>query len=278
MKKAAVFYNSNNKENIKILNNLEKILNKRKIELIKICVLNKCFNNIKADFAISIGGDGTVLYASHYLVKNDIPLIAIKGGGLGFLGSIDSDEAEKFIVDYLNNNYKIINRTLLEVKIRDKTFIALNDCVIKSMDLRTFYTKIYFSNEYISTYFSDGIIISTPTGSTAYNLSAGGPIAHPHSRIILLTPISPHTLTHRPVVLPDTAVLNIKAIEKTNPTNPNIIVAIDGQQSVNLKTDEVKIFTHSKSFKTIVAKNYSYFEVLRKKLSWGERDEVSVKV
>jgi NAD+ kinase len=225
------------------------------------------------DFAVSIGGDGTVLYASRYLAERDIPLIAIKAGGLGFLSSVEVNELENFIKNYLDNNYKIINRTLLNVKINDSHFIALNDCVIKSKDLRTFYTDIYFFNDRISTYFSDGVIISTPTGSTAYNLSAGGPIIHPHSNVIVITPISPHTLTHRPVVLPDKSYLRIKTHEKHLQKNKNIVISLDGQITLDMDDSELEVSIYEKNLRTIVSKNYSYFEVLKKKLSWGERDD-----
>ncbi|MBP7795664.1 MAG: NAD(+)/NADH kinase [Elusimicrobiales bacterium] len=273
MKKCLIFYNSQNSENLIILERVKRILEKSGIDVKELCISKDQCENIDVDFAVSIGGDGTVLYASHYLAYKDIPLIAIKAGGLGFLSSVEVNELENFINNYLGNNYKIINRTLLKIKIKDKEFVALNDCVIKSRDLRTFYTEIFFFNDRISTYFSDGIIISTPTGSTAYNLSAGGPIIHPHSAVMVITPISPHTLTHRPVVLPDKSYLKIKAYEKHSPKNTNIVVSLDGQITIDLADSELEISIYEKNLKTIVSKNYSYFEVLKKKLSWGERDD-----
>lgn len=272
MKKCVIFYNSNNNKNIEILKKITRVLKSKKISLETVCVIDKCPFEIKADFAVSIGGDGTVLYASHYLVEKGIPLISVKAGGLGFLSSIEVSEAEDFIKLYLKEEYKMINRSLLKINYKKKHFIALNDLVIKSKELRTFYTDIYYLNDYVSTYFSDGIIVSTPTGSTAYNLSSGGPIIHPHSKVMVVTPISPHTLTHRPVVLPDTSLIKIYAREKYE-NHGGIVLSIDGQENMEYDMSAVEISVYEKFLKTIVPKKYSYFEVLRKKLSWGERDD-----
>ncbi len=273
MKRCLIFYNSTKPRNIEILEKLKKFLKKNKINVESVCVLKKCKVNLNADFAVAIGGDGTVLYASHYVIEKDIPLISIKGGGLGFLSSVEEKDLDVFMQKYLEGEYKVLNRNMLKISFEDKMFLALNDCVIKSKDLRTFYVDVYYSAEYVSTYFSDGIIISTPTGSTAYNLSCWGPIIHPHSRCVVITPISPHTLTHRPVVLPDNSEISIIAREKENLKNENIVISIDGQKNFHIFNSKVKVNLAPKVLKTIVGSNYSYFEVLRKKLSWGERED-----
>jgi len=269
---AVIFYNSSNKENILMLKKIENLLKRKSIKIKKLCVLEKKTFDLVADFAISIGGDGTVLYAARSIVDKEIPLISVKCGGLGFLSSVESRDACRIIEDFLNENYKTVNRSLLNVKIDGNTYIALNDIVLKSNDHRTFYTDVYYFDEYISSYFSDGLIISTPTGSTAYNLSCGGPIVHTHSKVILITPISPHTLTHRPVVLPDGAQIKVKAHAKHR-DGKSIIVSIDGQQNFPYRGKVLNVSIHDKFLKSIVPKDYSYFEVLRKKLSWGERDD-----
>lgn len=268
--RCSVFYNSSNPQNLSILKNVEKVLKSNSIDFEKICVLKKCRSKLESDFAISIGGDGTVLWASHYLVDRDIPLIAVKAGGLGFLSSVEIKNLNSFIENYLKGKYRVINRTVLKITSNKRHFIALNDCVVKSSDLRMFYCDVFYSEEFISSYFSDGIIISTPTGSTAYNLSAMGPIVHPHSRVILLTPISSHTLTHRSLVLPETANLRINVRTKNLSKINKIYVSIDGQKNF-LFDGELSICLYEKNLKTIVSENYSYFDILRKKLSWGER-------
>lgn len=273
MKKAIVFYNSKDINNLNILKKVNKVLDDRKISYKNISVfkgLKSKKNNF--DFAISIGGDGTVLHASHYLVDMGIALIAIKSGSLGFLGSIEFLYFENFINDFLMGNYEVIERSMLELIIKNKTYRALNDVVIKSIDMRTFYTSVYLNDEFISTYFSDGVIISTPTGSTAYNLSVGGPIVHPSTSSIILTPISPHTLTHRPVVVMDSSTIKIKAYEKKRKSISNIVVVVDGQIILGMSEDFIKIRVFDKKFKMIVPEKYSYFDVLRKKLRWGERE------
>jgi len=270
--KAIIFYNPFKKDNVLTLKKVECLLSKRRIKISKISVYMKKKANIFGDFAIAIGGDGTVLYAARSIVDKNIPLISIKCGGLGFLSSIEEKDATKMIKDFLNENYKTINRFLLKIVIGKKEYFALNDLVIKSNDLRTFYTDVYYFDEYISTYFSDGVIISTPTGSTAYNLSCGGPIVHTHARVIIVTPISPHTLTHRPVILPENGIIKIKARLKHG-NEKSIVISIDGQENLKYNDEIIEVSIFNKILKNIVPKNYSYFEVLRKKLSWGERDD-----
>lgn len=271
-KRCIVFCNFENKDNVEILNNVKNVIADYGIELKTLCVVGDVSEEIEADFALSIGGDGTVLYASHYLVDKAIPLISIKAGGLGFLSTIKPDNIRDFISDYLRGNYKIVDRSVLKIRFNAKTFIALNDLVIKSKTLRTFYIDVYYYDEYISSYFSDGIIISTPTGSTAYNLSSGGPIIHPDAKVIAITPISPHTLTHRPVILPSTSLIKIMARER-HQKKSQIVLSIDGQKNFDYDMSVIEVGIYEKNFKTIVPLNYSYFEVLRKKLSWGERSD-----
>jgi NAD+ kinase len=270
--KAIIFYNPSNKNNILMVEKIEKFLTKKAIGVLKISVGEKKLCNISGDFSIAVGGDGTVLYAARSIVDKEIPLISIKCGGLGFLSSVEEKNAYQMIEDFLCENYKTVNRTLLKLVIGNKKFIALNDIVIKSNDFRTFYTDVYYFDEYISSYFSDGVIFSTPTGSTAYSLSCGGPIVHTHSKVIIITPISPHTLTHRPVILPDTTIIKVKARPKHG-SEKSIILSIDGQENIKYPGDFLEISVYDKFLKSIVLKNYSYFELLRKKLSWGERND-----
>lgn len=271
--RCCIFYNPSNENNIDVFRKTHKILKNKSVEIKSVCVNQDRIEDISSDFAISIGGDGTVLWASHHLVDREIPLIAVKAGGLGFLSSVEVEELENFIEDYLNGRFKIIKRTLLKVEKAKDKYLALNDCVIKSSDFRMFYCDVFYFDEFISSYFSDGIIVSTPTGSTAYNLSSFGPIVHPSSRVILLTPISSHTLTHRSLVLPDNSVLNIRVRTKGSVKSNDIFLSIDGQKNIPFESD-IKISLHKRTLKMIVPFSYSYFDILRKKLSWGERINV----
>lgn len=268
--KCIVFYNSKNEENLKILEKLSRLLENNSISVKKICVLEKCSNIEKADFAISVGGDGTVLWASHYIVDMDIPLMAVKSGGLGFLSSVEVAELEDFIKKYLDGKYTILERSMLKISYKDKVYKALNDCVVKSSGFRMFYADVYYSDEFISSYFSDGLIISTPTGSTAYNLSAFGSIVHPKAEVVIINPISSHTLTHRSLILPQKCKLRVFVRKKDLYKDENIFISFDGQINIPLE-DSIEISVYDKKLKHIVSQNYSYFDILRKKLSWGER-------
>lgn len=275
-KRSLIFYNPNSKKGKTLLDKIKKLLNEKGISFKIISVLENLNSKIpvNADFAICLGGDGTVLYASHVISDKDIPLMSINSGGLGFLSSVEMDEAESFLSDYLNGNYRILNRTLLDVSYRNKKYIALNDCVLKSMDIRSFYIDVYYNEEFLSSYFADGIIVSTPTGSTAYALSSGGPIIHIHSKVVSIVPISPHTLTHRPVVLPENAVIKLYPYSKDKIHKFNAKLSVDGQINLNIKEKEcVTLKISDRCIKMIVSKKYLYFDVLRKKLSWGERSD-----
>ncbi len=268
--KCLIFYNSKREENIKILERIIKLLKSHNISINTVCVLEKCREIEGADFAISIGGDGTVLWASHHIVDRDIPLIAVKAGGLGFLSSVEVCDIENFIEMYLKGKYKILLRSMLKISHNKDTFKALNDCVIKSDGFRMFYSDVFYSGEFISSYFSDGLIFSTPTGSTAYNLSAYGPIAHPDSEVIILTPISSHTLTHRSLVLSHNSSIRVCVRVRESSKKEKVFISVDGQMNILVEND-IEISIYEKKLKSIVGENYSYFDILRKKLSWGER-------
>ncbi|MGC8866908.1 MAG: NAD(+)/NADH kinase [Elusimicrobiales bacterium] len=267
--KCLVFYNSKSEENIRVLERVVRLLKLHSISVSTICVLEDSKGVPYADFAVSIGGDGTVLWASHHIVDMDIPLIAVKTGGLGFLSSVEVSDIEDFIEMYLNRRYKVVLRSMLKISYDGNIFKALNDCVIKSASSRMFYSDVFYSDELISSYFSDGLIFSTPTGSTAYNLSAFGPIVHPETNILILTPISSHTLTHRSLILPYNSLIRVY-VRQRDFRKENIFVSIDGQ--INFQIEKgIEISFYEKKLKSIVSENYSYFDILRKKLSWGER-------
>jgi NAD+ kinase len=272
--KAVIFYNSNSIKTKKLLVNVKTILKNKKIPFELVSVNNKEKPRNKNTFAVCIGGDGTVLYASHFIYNSNIPMIAINSGGLGFLSSVEMDEVSSIFKYYFSGKYKTISRSMLEVSFRNKKYTALNDCVIKTSSMRSFYLDVFHNEEFLSTYFADGIIISTPTGSTAYALSSGGPIVGLDSKVILVVPISPHTLTHRPVIIPENSIISLYPYPKDKNYPFSAKLSIDGQIDFDIKENEcVKIKIARKNIKTIVPENYSYFEVLRKKLSWGERSD-----
>ncbi|MBI4656509.1 MAG: NAD(+)/NADH kinase [Elusimicrobia bacterium] len=278
MKDIILFYNSKRKKTLAFAKRVERILKAKKIRIFKICVNESGESPVsRADAAVSIGGDGTVLYAARKIIDKDIPLLGINAGGLGFLSGMESIELDKNIRKFLDNKFSIAERKLFSIEVLRKTrrifgpAPALNDCVVRTLDARAFIIKADFSGEFLTKYFGDGVIVSTPTGSTAYNLAALGPIVSPELDVFLLSPICPHTLTHRPVVLSADGSIKLTVMEKSD-GDYRVSLCLDGQENFRLKSlDEIVITRHPKTLRMLVPENFSYFDVLRKKLMWGER-------
>ncbi len=231
----------------------------------------------KSDILISIGGDGTLISLSRKSYKYHKPLLGINAGNLGFLTDISPDEIESFIDKIFKNDYRIDNRMVLEVELLssmgNKKLSAFNDIVLSrptiegmiSIDAFASSQKAMMPKHHLNTYYGDGLIISTPTGSTAYNLSAGGPIVFPLTEALILTPICPHSLTERPIVLPADFEVEFSSDDET-------IVVIDGQDTYNLKFfDAIKINIAKQGIKMIHRTDRNYFEILKQKLRWGSK-------
>lgn len=227
------------------------------------------------DLIIVIGGDGSLLHAARNIAPFDIPVIGINRGTLGFLTDIKPNEIDIKINEILNGKYKEEKRFLLETFVHTddkKKFYgcALNEIVlISTYTARLFEFEIYIDNNFMCSERSNGIIIATPTGSTAYALSAGGPILHPHLDAIVLIPIFPHTLSNRPVVISGEHKITL-AFSKEIKSRPGI--HCDTQLLSNLnKGDLVHIHKMKQSLRLIHPDNYDYYETLRSKLGWGQR-------
>lgn len=224
-----------------------------------------------ADIAIAAGGDGTALYAARSIGNKKIPLISVNAGGLGFLSCVEPCDFEIFFRQVLDGKFEKIERFFLEIIGPFGKHIALNDCVIRSSQARAFNLDVKYQGDFLSSYFADGLIISTPTGSTAYSLAAMGPIIMPSANVLCLSPICPHTLTHRPMVLPAEGCLEV-LLPSTKDKRTKVTVSIDGQESFNMdKGDLIKIRKSNFSLTTLSPKDFSYFAILRQKLSWGQR-------
>ena len=222
------------------------------------------------DILISLGGDGTILRNARLLASSKTPILGINLGKLGFLAEVSLDELNECLDDILSNQYTIETRMMLESYgngMKTK-FTALNDIVVSKygasrvMDIET-----YVNKEYLATFTGDGIIISTPTGSTAYALANGGPIVTPRNPSITISPICPHTLTARPVIVPDDSVIMLKVLS----TVSGIQLTADGQQEKQLSSP-AKISVQKAPFEArlVKRKSTSYYKVLREKLHWGE--------
>ena len=219
------------------------------------------------DFLITIGGDGTLISTARRAYKFEIPILGINLGSLGFLTSVCPDTLENFLDEFKNRDlYYIDNRMMIESELNLKKSISFNDIVIRSKSIAHM-VKIdgFIDGKKFNSYFGDGLIISTPTGSTAYNLSSGGPIVYPLTKAFIITPISPHSLTQRPLVIPVEFELNF-----TSKTTQGAVVIIDGHDIYELNyEDNIKIKIASNRAKLIRPYKRDYFEILNDKLNWG---------
>ena len=220
----------------------------------------------KGDVLIALGGDGTLLEAVRLLGGRDIPILGVNAGALGFLTEVTLKELYPLLGDVLNGKFETEERVMLEVTLKTKKFFALNDVVItRGAFSRILRLKLYIEGELANVYLSDGLILATPTGSTAHSLSAGGPIVHPELRVIVLSPICPHTMTNRPLIIPGDKDIVIELDRE----KVEVSLTIDGQTWINLTPGQkVKVKMARDVVRLITNPEKSYFEVLRQKLHW----------
>ena len=221
----------------------------------------------KGDILIALGGDGTLLEAVRLLKGRDIPIIGVNAGGLGFLTEVTLEEFYPLLENVLKGKFETKERAMLEVSLGSaKKFFALNDVVItRGAFSRILRLKVYIENEFANAYLSDGLILATPTGSTAHSLSAGGPIVHPELKVIVLSPICPHTMTNRPLIIPGDKEVTIELDRE----KVEVSLTMDGQIWKSLaQGQKVKIKMAKNVVRLITNPKKSYFEVLRHKLNW----------
>ncbi len=222
-----------------------------------------------ADVLVSFGGDGTLLRTARY--SRGLPIAGVNIGGLGFLTVFRVDEVDKLLDHILNGDFKIEERMVLRAfrSSSAQEFIALNDISIRvTGSSRMIDIEVFTSGELLNRYRADGVIVATPTGSTAYNLAAGGPIVHPGMNAIIVTPICAHTLSVRPVILPSNIYLKITSSSKGE---ERILLSADGQDEVLLENGESIEITecHNRVKLIRLDDTPGFFEILRKKLGWG---------
>jgi len=231
---------------------------------------NEIKNN--ADLLIVLGGDGTLISSNRIISGANIPILGVNLGRLGFLTETKVEEALDTVKKVLSGNYKFDNRMKLISDIfydEEKVFSTevLNDIVINKGALaRIIDIEVHIDNQYVNTYRADGLIISTPTGSTAYTLAAGGPLVYPTLNSIILTPICPHSLTHRPIVIHDDSEIKIRILND----DEKVFITYDGQigRKMSLK-EEIIIYKSAQPVKLIVSQKRNYFALLKEKLGWG---------
>jgi NAD+ kinase len=222
------------------------------------------------DFLVSLGGDGTLLSLVRRSYGYNKPVLGINAGNLGFLADIRIDDVDNFLDRLLDGDYRIDERMMIEGYILKedgdkKSFFAFNDVVITRPIAKMAKINASIDGEWFNTYRGDGLIISTPTGSTAYNLAVGGPIMYPLTQAFIMSPISAHSLTQRPLVVPADF-----TIELNSPDN-RVIAMIDGQDDYQMQTGDILVIKGAKrGAKLLHRVERNYFGVLKEKLSWGE--------
>jgi len=272
------------KENIgSVIENIGSFLIKSKVEFFidkKLAsVTKKSFSkhltSIKEIFSkenlilLSLGGDGTFLQTARLVGNKNIPIVGVNLGNLGFLAEVRTNEINSFIKDILKNKFRVTERVILEAQVKNKKFFALNDVVVDKADsIRMVNLEAYYDKEKVFKLVSDGIIISTPTGSTGYSMSSGGPVISPLSSVFSLTPICPHSLNIRPIILPDSGTVTIKTLGSSK---TKIRVTADGQTYFTAKSPlEIKIKKADYTVKLVKRKDMTYFDTLKRKLLWNE--------
>lgn len=250
---------------------IQKLISRLQKKKIKVLV-----NEIskQTDLVIALGGDGIILKTARQVSGFNLPVLGVNLGGLGFLAGVNSSDLYPTLDLILQKRFKTVERMLLcaQVVRKGKTagkFLALNDVVVKNgVTARVIKLRLEVNNQYVATYVGDGLIISTPTGSTAYSLAASGPIVHPDLALIILSPICPHTLALRPLIISSKDTIKIRV----ETDHDEVILTMDGQENIPLKLgDLVQVRKAKERLKLIVPEKKSYYQVLRTKMKWGGR-------
>lgn len=226
----------------------------------------------EVDLVLVLGGDGTMIATARMVGESEVPVLGINFGGLGYLAEFRIEELDTALESILADNYRLDKRMMLDVELwrGDQSITrnrVLNDVVInKSALARIIEIEAYFNHQFVNSFRADGLIVSTPTGSTAYNLSAGGPVIFASMNAVVITPICPFTLSNRPIVVPDDAEIELRL--KT--VKEEVALTLDGQVGFDLQVeDRVVIRKSNTTFNLIQPANRNYFDVLRDKLRWG---------
>ncbi len=225
----------------------------------------------QVDLMLVLGGDGTMIATSRLIGDTEVPVLGINYGGLGYLAEFRIEELYTALESILSGDYRLDKRVMLSVELAGAEEATrnrvLNDVVInKSALARIIEIEAYLNGQFVNSFRADGLIVSTPTGSTAYNLSAGGPVIFPSMNAVVITPICPFTLSNRPIVVPDDAIIELRL--KTD--QEDVALTLDGQVGFPLKVDDRVIIRKGKTtFNLVQPMNRNYFDVLRDKLRWG---------
>ena len=235
-------------------------------------VVNESELAAQVDLMLVLGGDGTMIATSRMIGDAQVPVIGVNYGGLGYLAEFPLEELFPALESILAGQYQVQQRLMLTVELwRGEELVTrnrvLNDVVVnKSALARIIEIEAYLNEQFVNLFRADGLIVATPTGSTAYNLSAGGPIIYPSMNAVVITPICPFTLSNRPIVVPEDSMIEVRLVTEKE----EVALTLDGQVGVPLKAGDRAVIRKSKTaFNLVQPPNRNYFEVLRNKLKWG---------
>ena len=283
MKRVGIFAKRNHPDAAELAARVASWLQERQVEVFFEAALAKDLGQsgtpadeipAMVDMIIVLGGDGTLISVARSIGALNTPILGVNLGSLGFLTEITRQELFKVLNEVLEGNYTVSDRLMLEAVVSRNGSVAnryqlLNDVVINKGALaRIIDMELYVNESYLTTFKADGLIISSPTGSTAYNMAAGGPIIYPGADCFVITPICPHMLTNRPMIVPADSAIRIEVKFK----DEDVVLTADGQVGMPLKGgDIVEVHRSASRTRLILSPDKEYFEVLRTKLRWGER-------
>ncbi|HPW89842.1 MAG TPA: NAD kinase [Paludibacteraceae bacterium] len=227
-------------------------------------------NELNTDLVISIGGDGTFLTTAACIGDKNIPILGINTGRLGFLADVAHEEIETILQELIDGDYHVEERTVLELSTSDKSEkiypFALNEVAILKQDLSSMISiHASVNNEFLNTYQADGLIVATPTGSTAYSMSVGGPILVPQAQDLIIAPVASHSLNVRPLIIPDSWHIDLEIDSRSK----SFLVSMDGRSQVMHQTTKLHIAKANYTIKVVKPLEHSFFKTLKNKLMWG---------
>lgn len=227
-------------------------------------------HDLDADLAVSIGGDGTLLHTATIIGNSNIPILGINTGRLGFLADAADDEIERIFDEILNHKYRLRERSMLTISLSDGAIdtypFALNEVAVLKQDLSSMISiHATIDGEYLNTYMADGLIVATPTGSTAYAMSVGGPLLMPQVRDLLIAPVASHSLNVRPLVIPDSCNIELEVESRSK----SYLISLDGRSQLMNQHTKIHIAKADFTLKTVELEHHSFFNTLKNKLLWG---------
>ncbi len=273
IKRIGIVVNPKKKNALSVLKQLRRCLKSRNLKVVDDTLIDRKLIPLESDLIIALGGDGTLLNIVHWIGRRSVPVLGVNLGSLGFLTEFTTQDFFICLKDVLNGKYECSERMMLSARVMSKTnkvcqkFKALNDVVITKGELsRITNLDVWVDDKYLTTYTCDGLIISTPTGSTAHSLASGGPIIHPGQDVFVITPICPHTLSNRPLILPAKSEIIIRGKKESK----HLYLTADGQSGMDVKANEtIRVRKFPGKLKLIVSPKSNYFRILSQKLKWG---------